>query len=60
MAKAKRGGQEVFVSRRDADASGGDAVTGYLYVSSDLPWPDDPLAAGALPESWLVTDHRPA
>ena len=48
--------RRVFVSRRDADASGGDSVTGYLYVSSDLPWPDDPLAAGRLPESWLVTD----
>ena len=30
-----------FVSRRDADASGGDAVTGYLYISADNPWPDD-------------------
>ncbi len=45
-----------FVPRRDADASGGDTVTGYLYVSADYPWPDDPLAAGRLPDRWLVTD----
>jgi len=56
VAKVDKGGQEVFVGRRDADASGGDAVTGYLYVSSDFPWPTDPLVAGRLPSSWLVTD----
>jgi len=56
VAKTVRGGQSVFVSRKDSDASGGDSVTGYLYVSTDMPWPDDPLAAGRLPESWLVTD----
>lgn len=56
VAKASRDGQETFLTRRDVDASGGDSVTGYLYISSDLPWPDDPLAAGRLPESWLVTD----
>jgi ATP-dependent helicase YprA (DUF1998 family) len=56
VAKTSRGGQTVFVSRKDSDASGGDSVTGYLYVSTDLPWPDDPLAAGRLPEAWLVTD----
>ncbi len=56
VAKVNKHGDDVFVPRRDADASGGDAVTGYLYVSSDLPWPDDPLAAGRLPDSWLVTD----
>jgi superfamily II DNA/RNA helicase len=56
VAKVDKGGQEVFVGRRDADASGGDAVTGYLYVSTDFPWPADPLVAGRLPSSWLVTD----
>jgi len=55
-AKVARDGGSAFVSRRDVDASGGDTVTGYLYVSDDLPWPDDPLASGRLPESWLVTD----
>lgn len=56
VAKTSVGGESVFVSRRDADASGGDSVTGYLYVSSDLPWPDDPLTSGRLPEPWLTTD----
>ena len=44
VAKVEREGRATFVSRRDADASGGNGVTGYLYVSQDLPWPDDPLA----------------
>ncbi len=56
VAKIARDKRTVFVSRRDADASGGDSVTGYLYISEDLPWPDDPLAAGRLPDSWLVSD----
>lgn len=56
VAKTTRGQQEVFVSRRDLDASGGDSVTGYLYVSTDYPWPEDPLAQGRLPETWLVQD----
>lgn len=56
VARISRSGRTVFISRKDSDASGGDTVTGYLYVSSDLPWPDDPLATGRLPEAWLVTD----
>jgi ATP-dependent helicase YprA (DUF1998 family) len=56
VAKTKQHTRSVFVSRRDADASGGDSITGYLYISSDLPWPSDPLASGRLPDSWLVTD----
>ncbi|GEA81416.1 superfamily II DNA/RNA helicase [Cellulomonas uda] len=50
------GGREAFVPRQDADASGGDAVTGYLYVSSDLPWPADPVLENRLPDHWLTTD----
>ncbi len=56
VAKATVDGRSTFVSRRDADASGGDSVTGYLYVSSDLPWPDDPLTSSRLPEPWLTSD----
>jgi superfamily II DNA/RNA helicase len=56
VAKITKGDQSVFVSRRDIDASGGDNITGYLYVSADLPWPVDPLASGRLPDSWIVTD----
>jgi ATP-dependent helicase YprA (DUF1998 family) len=54
VARVRRDGDTVFVPRRDADASGGDAVTGYLYVSSDLPWPADPVAENRLPDHWLV------
>ncbi|NMM24766.1 MAG: DEAD/DEAH box helicase [Phycicoccus sp.] len=56
VAKITKGDQSVFVSRRDIDASGGDNINGYLYVSADLPWPADPLASGRLPDSWIVTD----
>ena len=56
VARTTRSGATVFVPRRDADASGGDAVTGYLYVSSDLPWPVDPVSEGRLPDHWLTAD----
>ncbi len=52
VAKTAPYGQETFVARRDADASGGDAVNGYLYISTDYPWPLDPLAEGRVPEHW--------
>lgn len=55
VARISRDGQTIFVPRRDSDASGGDSVTGYLYVSSDLPWPSDPVAEGRLPDHWLTT-----
>ena len=35
--KSVKGGSDVFVPRHDADASGGDAVNGYLYISTDHP-----------------------
>lgn len=56
VAKVTRHGEAVFVARRDADASGSDSTTGYLYLSSDLPWPDHALTAGVVPDSWLTTD----
>lgn len=56
VAQVNKNGRTVFVPRREADASGGDSVTGYLYVADDHPWPDDPLAAGRIPESWLHSD----
>ena len=55
VARTARAGRECFVTRQERDASGGDQVTGYLFVSSDHPWPQD--RAGMierLPESWLV------
>ncbi len=56
VARVSDGGPNRFVGRRDADASGGDTVTGYLYVSADHPWPADPAAEGRLPDHWLVED----
>jgi hypothetical protein len=56
VAKVDRGGDQVLVGRRDVDASGGDPVTGYLYVSTDFPWPADPVVAGRVPSSWLTVD----
>ncbi|MFC0315796.1 DEAD/DEAH box helicase [Gordonia phosphorivorans] len=53
--------------RRDRDASGGDDANGYLYVSTDQPWPADPIADGRYPDSWIadgqivdrLSKHRP-
>ena len=58
VAGTERDGTTVFTSRRDADASGGDGVTGYLYIShaDDYPWPDDPVTAGRVPEGWIISD----
>ena len=47
-----RSGQVSYAPRQDQDASGGDAVNGYLYVSDGHPWPADPLREGRLPDSW--------
>ncbi|MDP9418658.1 MAG: DEAD/DEAH box helicase [Actinomycetota bacterium] len=57
VARVPKSGHVTYVPRHDADASGGDAVTGYLYVSSDHPWPVDPVAEGRLPDHWLVDDE---
>jgi superfamily II DNA/RNA helicase len=53
VARTARGASHAYVPRHDSDASGGDAVTGYLYVSTDHPWPHDPVAEGRLPDHWL-------
>ena len=47
-----RNGQVSYTPRQDQDASGGNAVNGYLYVSDKHPWPVDPLREGRLPDSW--------
>jgi ATP-dependent helicase YprA (DUF1998 family) len=47
-----RGGPVSYTSRQDQDASGGDAVNGYLYISAADPWPADSLRDGRLPDSW--------
>ncbi|GAB7190242.1 DEAD/DEAH box helicase [Kineococcus sp. NUM-3379] len=57
VARTSRSGTRGYVPRSDVDASGGDSVTGYLYVSSDLPWPADPVQEGRLPDQWLTVDE---
>ncbi len=48
VARSSEASDVIYRPRRDRDASGGDPVTGYLYVSTDQPWPADPLAGGPL------------
>jgi superfamily II DNA/RNA helicase len=56
VSRITREGRTGFVPRQDSDASGGDNVTGYLYVSADLPWPDEPgEQLRRLPDHWLAT-----
>jgi superfamily II DNA/RNA helicase len=48
-----------YGSRRDNDASGGDEVSGYLFISDEQPWPtslEQVLVEGRLPYSWLTYD----
>ena len=52
-----RHGATAFIPRQDADASGGDSVTGYIYVSEDLPWPANPIVARRFPDHWLETSE---
>ena len=57
VARVEREGRVAFVPRSDQDASGGDTVTGYLYLSSTNPWSSDPIADGRIPEHWLIEDQ---
>ena len=54
VTKTDRQGVTRFEARQGRDASGGDASTGYLYISTDLGWPADAVAEGRLPDSWIV------
>ena len=59
--RTERGGQTIYRSRRDAVATGGDESDGYLYVSSDNPWPRDQeqlLTDRRLPDNWLEPDEH--
>jgi ATP-dependent helicase YprA (DUF1998 family)/serine/threonine protein kinase/very-short-patch-repair endonuclease len=56
-------GAVIYSPRRDALMSEEDKETaeGYLYVSSDRPWPRDretAIAERRLPESWLEADDK--
>lgn len=57
VAKVTDGGTTRFVPRTDADASGGDAVTGYIYISSDLPWQVNPIDLSRIPDHWVTTSE---
>lgn len=53
VSQVTRDGLTTYINRQDSDASGGDAVTGYLYVSATLPWPENPIVEQRLPEHWI-------
>lgn len=53
VSKREQDGQVRFHARRDRDSSGGDRFDGYLYISTDLPWPADPIAEDRFPDSWV-------
>ncbi len=54
-----KAGETTYEPRASRDVTAGDAVDGYLYVSTALPWPMDPIAEGRLPDSWVGPDNRP-
>lgn len=53
VSRTDRDGGIRYQPRRDRDASGGDDANGYLYISTEQPWPIDPLAEGRFPDSWV-------
>jgi tRNA A-37 threonylcarbamoyl transferase component Bud32 len=53
-------GSVSYLPRRDATAASDDS-DGYLYISSDMPWPRDEqtvIADRRVPESWLEVSAR--
>jgi len=54
-----REGETTYAPRASRDITAGDAVDGYLYLSTQLPWPTDPIAEGRLPDSWVGPDNLP-
>ncbi|QIK72254.1 DEAD/DEAH box helicase [Propioniciclava coleopterorum] len=54
-----RQGETTYAPRASRDITAGDAVDGYLYLSTQLPWPVDPIAEGRLPDSWVGPDNLP-
>jgi ATP-dependent helicase YprA (DUF1998 family) len=62
VARSRSADAVSYAARQDQDAGGGDSANGYLYISSDHPWPaEDPIGSGRLPDSWYDTgdDGRP-
>ncbi|MEV4002445.1 DEAD/DEAH box helicase [Actinomadura sp. NPDC049753] len=61
VARTRRSDGVFYTPRQDQDAAGGDEANGYLYISTEDPWPvQDPIAAGRLPDSWIDTDESGA
>lgn len=54
-----RQGETTYAPRASRDITAGDAVDGYLYMSTQFPWPADPIAEGRLPDSWVGPDNLP-
>ncbi|MGQ0775358.1 MAG: DEAD/DEAH box helicase [Pseudonocardiales bacterium] len=58
VSRVDEAGTRRYTSRQDADASGGDAANGYLFISSEVPWPaslEVAISEQRVPDSWLVT-----
>lgn len=58
VSRAEKDGVYRYTSRQDSDVSGGEAATGYLFISSEVPWPDSidvAISEQRIPESWLAT-----
>jgi ATP-dependent helicase YprA (DUF1998 family)/very-short-patch-repair endonuclease len=53
VARSSQAGEITYTGRQEQDVAGGDTANGYLYISTDHPWPVDPIKAGRLPDSWL-------
>lgn len=53
VGRTERNGQINFRPRRDGDASGGEQNDGYLFISTDNPWPLQPVTEDRLPDSWV-------
>lgn len=69
LAFCRECGQEyAMVTRRTANGvttyqpgsarekSGQQSQDGYLYISTDQPWPTDPVVEGRLPDDWVVDE----
>lgn len=59
--RSEKNGDYFYEPRRDTSATGGRAGDGYLYIDPENPWPSSPeqaIAEGRLPESWLEADDK--
>ena len=59
--RTDKDGSRSYAKRLDNDASGGDDVSGYLFISDDQPWPsslEQVQIEGRLPYSWLAYDPQ--